>query len=128
MSKDLTLLTKADLTSLGFSEYLVREVCKGLNSVSLEKGIRGYAQTDLKDAIINKLSQAKIKPQTRENLQVALRLMSDKSNVIEVDFLRKLSLEERISFLRDYRERLRLRGEEILQDVDTLLEKAKKLI
>lgn len=127
MSKDLTLLTKADLISLGFSEYLVREVCKGLNSVPLEKGIKGYAQTDLKDAIINKLSQAKIKPQTRENLQVALRLMSDKSNVIEVDFLRKFSLEERIGFLRDYRERLRLKGEEILQDVDTLLEKAKKL-
>lgn len=127
MSKDSNLLTKADLISLGFSKYLTREVCKGLASVSMEKGTKAYTKIDLKNAIVKKLSQDTIKPLTRENLQVALSVVSEKSNLIEVDFLRKLSSEERIRFLNEKREKLRLKGEEILQDVDRLLKQAKQL-
>lgn len=127
MKKDLLLLTKEDLRHLGFSKYLIQEVCKGLDIVSLESGMRGYSQIALREAIANKLSENKIKPHTRENLQVALTLIDDKSNVIEVDFLRKLSLEERINFLKDYREKLRVKGQVILQDIDELLKRAKSL-
>jgi hypothetical protein len=125
MNKDSHLLTKADLRSFAFSEFLIREICKDLNFVTIEKGLRGYKSVDIKEAIINKLSQAKIKPRTHEILQIALSLMADTSNVIEVDFLSKLSLTEKIVFLRNHREELREKGQEILQDIDEILKQAR---
>jgi hypothetical protein len=50
----------------------------------------------------------------------------EKSNVVEVDFFRNLSSEKNI-FIKECREKLRLEGEEILQNVNQLLEQAKTL-
>ncbi len=125
MKKDVTYLTKADLKALGFSVYLIKVICKGLTFVQIKSGVRRYNCSDLKEAVMNKLSQTKIQPQTRESLQVVLSLVDDKSNVIEVDFLGKLTLEQRIDFLKKNREKLRTNGEAILQDVNQLLKQAK---
>jgi hypothetical protein len=128
MKNNLNYLTKEDLKALGFSTYLIQSICKGLPFVYQESKVKGYNYSELKEAIMQKLSQAKIKPQTRENLQIALSLLDDKSNVIEVDFLNKLTLEERIEFIKNNREVLRNKGETLLRDIDELIKQAKTLV
>ena len=125
MKNDLILLNKIDLRSIGCSEYLIKEICRGLDCIPSKGDTKGYNQLALREAINNKLSQRNIKPQTRENLQILLKIIDNNSNLIEVDFLAKLSLEERIIFWKNYREKLRKKGDEILQDVDKLLAQAK---
>ncbi|GAX37661.1 hypothetical protein [Nodularia sp. NIES-3585] len=127
IKNSVTFFTKTDLKAIGFSEYLIKDICKGLAFVFLEVGVRGYNRSDLKAAIMNKLSQTNIRLQTRKNLQTALSLVDEKSNVIEVDFLGKLTLEERIDFLKNNREELRTKGELMLQDINEILNQARNL-
>lgn len=129
IKKESSFLTQADLRALDFSEYLIGEICKSLDFVRLERGVKGYKPSDLKGAIEKKLSQPKTKSKTRENLRAALNIIDKQyNNVIEVDFLRKLSSEERIDFLKSYREKLRVKGDALLKDVDELLMQAKTLV
>lgn len=125
MKEELPNLTKSDLKVMGLSDYLVREICNELSFTRMKTGAREYSRSDLRESIIRKLFQPKIKSETRERLQLVLKLLEEKSNVIEVDFLKKLPLEERIDFLKNYREELRTKGEVILKDVDELLKQSR---
>lgn len=128
MNGDAIRLTQSDLKSLGFSNYLIREICKDLPFTTMKSGAREYNRSDLRESVTKKLSQPRTKPKTRECLQVALKLLEDKSNVIEVDFLRNLTPEQRIDFLKNYREDIRMKGETILKNVNEVLKEAKQLI
>jgi hypothetical protein len=94
----------------------------------MKTGAREYRRSDLREAIVKKLCQPKIKSETRERLQLVLKILEEKSNVIEVDFLKKLPLEERIDFLKNYREELRTKGEVILKGVDELLKQSRNQV
>ncbi len=128
MNEDGRSITQSDLKALGLSEYLIREICNNLPFTRMKSGAREYKRSDLRESIAKKLSQPKTQPATTERLQVALKLLGDKSNVIEVDFLRNLTPEQRIDFLKNYREGLKTKGETLLKNVDELLKEAKQLL
>lgn len=128
MNEDADNLTQSDLRYLGFTDYLIREICKVLVFTCRKNRQKLYKRSEIIASIQEKISKPKIKPQTRERLQVALAILNGKSNVIEVDFLKKLKPQERIEVLKNHREELRQKGEEILKRVDELLKEAKTLL
>lgn len=52
---------------------------------------------------------------------------SGKSNVIEVNFLEKLSFEEEMAFLMEQRQQILARGKETIKGVEALLEKIDRM-
>jgi|SRR5919202_4220452 hypothetical protein len=126
MNRNLQNLTQLDLKAFGISDYLVREICRGLKFSQIKGGVKEYKLLDIKASIEKKLSQAQTRPKTRKDLQIVLDSLESKSNIVEVDFLKKLTPKERTEFLKNRREELRAKGEVILQQTDELLKKAKK--
>jgi hypothetical protein len=94
------IVTQADLREHGLSSYLIGKVVKGLDFSSRKSGLRLYTNSDIIAAIEGKLAQPKTRSVTREKLRSALVWLRGESNVIKVDFLKNLSLEERVETLK----------------------------
>lgn len=99
MDKVPFFVTQDDLRNHGLSDYLVKQIVKRLDFVRRKNGLRLYSTLDVVAAIENKLAQPKTRNITREKLKPMLAKFKGESNVIKVDFLRNLSLEERVRVL-----------------------------
>ncbi|EAW37420.1 hypothetical protein [Lyngbya sp. PCC 8106] len=99
MDKVPFFVTQDDLRNHGLSDYLVRQIVKGLDFVRRKNGLRLYSTLDVVAAIENKLAQPKTRNTTHEKLKPVLAKLKGESNVIKVDFLQNLSLEERVKVL-----------------------------
>jgi hypothetical protein len=93
------IVTQADLKECGLSDYVVRQVVKGLSFSSGKRGLRLYKTSDIVLAIKIKISNSKTRSTTCEKLQYVLCWLNNASNVIKIDFLKNLSLEERAEVL-----------------------------
>ena len=128
MSSQLQSLTQLHLKSFGVSNYLVRQIVKGLKFSQATGGFKEYALPDVKASIEAKLSNAKTKPKSREQLERVLSRLEGESNIIEVDFLKRLSPEKRVEVLNARNEELEAQERVLLQETDELLRKAKKMV
>ena len=126
------IVTQADLREHGLSDYLVRQIVKDLNFSRRKTGLRLYANSDVAASIESKLAKPKTRHTTIKKLQEALIWLRGESNVIEVDFLKNLTLEERVEVLKsrieaadeDIEANL-LRYEEVKQRIQSTLSGAK---
>jgi hypothetical protein len=120
-------ITRQDLKNWGWTNYLIKEICQQLQFSNLD-GLKSFRASDVKESILEKIDNPKITEITKKRLIFVLDKIEGEDNLIEADFLGKLSFEERISFLRNQREKLRSEGDEILKDVKKLLRKTEKII
>lgn len=128
MSSELQSLTQLHLKSFGISDYLVRQIVKGLKTSPKTGGFNEYAVTDVRESVQAKLLNPKTKPETRKQLQRLLTWLNGESNVIAVDFLKHLSPEKRIEILMGRIEKLEAQEQMLNQETDQLLRKAKKMV
>ncbi len=94
------IITQSDLRECGLSDYMVRQIVKDLSFSRAKKGLRLYEASDVISAIKIKLAAPRTRSATREKLQQVLSWLNGQSNVIQVDFLKNLSLEERAKTLK----------------------------
>jgi transcriptional regulator NrdR family protein len=99
MDNTLRIVTQADLGGCGLSDYMVRQIVKGLNFSSKKRSLRFYETSDIVSAIKIKLANSRTRSMTREKLQYVLSWLKGESNVVRVDFLKNLSLDERAKTL-----------------------------
>lgn len=120
-------ISKLELKSLGLTAYLIREIVKGLKA-DHTNGFNLYALSDLTNSIKEKLENPKIKDTTREKLQKVLDYLEGKSNVVEVDFLSKLTPEKKVAFLKAKLEQLDEKEKVLIQETNEILRKAKIIL
>lgn len=128
VSSNLDGITQLHLKSFGFSDYLVRQIVKSLKASNTADGFKEYAASDAKASIEAKLSNPKTQQKSKEQLQRILAWLKGESNVIEVDFLRRLPPEKRIEVLNARIEELDAQERVLVQETDKLLRKAKKIV
>ena len=95
------IVTQADLIEYGLSHYMVRQIVQGLSFSRRKNGLRLYTNSDIVTAIKNKLVKLHTRHTTCDKLQSVLVWLQGESNVIRVDFLKNLSLEERVETLKN---------------------------
>lgn len=100
MDNVLRIVTQEDLREHGLSDYGVRQIVKSLGFSRRKNGLRLYTNSDIVAAIESKLAKSRTRRTTREKLQYVLTWLKGESNVIKVDFLKHLSLEERVETLK----------------------------
>ena len=94
------IVTQADLIEHGLSDYMVREIVQGLDFSRRKNGLRLYTNSDIVAAIESKIAKSRTSPRTSKKLQFILARLKGESNLIKVDFLKNLSLEERVETLK----------------------------
>ena len=128
MSSESHPLTQLHLKSFGLSDYLVRQIVTGLKASQITGGLKEYTVSDVRVSVEAKLSNPKIKLETRKNLNRFLTWLNGESNVIAVDFIRHLPHEKRIEFFMGRIEELEVQEQLLTQQTSQLLRKAKKAI
>ena len=94
------IVTQEDLIEHGLSKYMITEIVQGLDFSRRKNGLRLYANSDIIVAIESKIAKSRTLPMTSKKLQFILAWLKCESNLIKVDFLKNLSLEERIETLK----------------------------
>ncbi|CDM98162.1 hypothetical protein RZS08_05675 [Arthrospira platensis SPKY1] len=127
MNTENQKITRLHLKSLGLTDYLVREIVKELPSEK-ENLYNIYSVSDVQKSIQQKLNNPRTKDTSRKKLAVVLEWLDGKSNVIEVDFLKNLTPDQRLEFLYKRNHELFEKEKEINQETDELLRKARQMI
>lgn len=123
--------TKATLTQrtlqqeFGWSRYLTRTICQGLDFMWL-KGVKQYAADDLQAAISIRLNRPRLQQKNKNILTNTLNRLEGRSNLIEVDFLRKLSPRERTTFWMAQREQAITEGQQVIDEIHHLVDEIKR--
>lgn len=123
-----TKLTRFHLQALGLSDYLIQQLLKNLDVQSKNCRFHEYAASDVKAAVKQRLTNSRIKPESRIKLQRVLNRLAGKSNVIPVDFLRGLSPEQKLEVLRTRTQELELQEQQLHQETSSLITHAKQVI
>jgi hypothetical protein len=127
MANVIKHITKLELKSLGLNDYLIREIVKGLNADNTN-GFNLYFVSDIANSIKEKLAKPKTKETTRKKLQNVLEYLDGKSNVIEVDFLKQLTPENKVAFLTAKLEQLDAKEKVLIQETNDILRQAKRML
>lgn len=122
------IITKLNLKSLGLTDYLIQEIVKDLPAQRDPSGFNIYKVSDVKDSIQKKLSRPKTKEESKEKLIQVLDWIEGKSNVVEIDFLKRLPPEQRLEILYKRNEELLEKEKEIMQATNDILKKAERTI
>lgn len=111
------IVTQSDLREHGLSEYLVRQIVKGLSFSKAKSGLRFYETSDIVSSIKMKLANSRTRSTTCGKLEYVLSWLNGDSNVIKGDFLKNLSLEEQAKTLK-----CRIEADDISMEADILKE------
>ncbi|ALF55144.1 hypothetical protein ACX27_23685 [Nostoc piscinale CENA21] len=128
MGNDTEKLTKLHLQAFGLSNYTIKQLVKGLNTVSVQRGLKEYAAPALVASIEERLANPKIQTENRVKLQRVLTWLSGESNVIPVDFLKGLSPERRIEVLCTRLQELETEEKILTEETSRLLSQARKMV
>ncbi|MBD2133629.1 MAG: hypothetical protein ACKO9I_00185 [Sphaerospermopsis kisseleviana] len=128
MSNELPMLTQLHLKSFGLSDYLVKQIFRGLEAIQTISGFKEYAVADVRESVEAKLSNPKTKPESRQKLQKVLDWINGDSNVIKVDFLKNLPPAQRLEVLSKRIEDLEKKEELLSLETDKLLMEANKAL
>lgn len=121
-------LTKLHLRAFGLSDYTIKQLVKGVSSAILQDSLKEYDATAIVNAIETRLKNPKIQPESRAQLQRVLTWLNGESNVIPVDFLKRLSPEKRIEVLYTRLQELDAEEQELTEETSKLLDEARRLV
>ncbi len=121
-------LTKLHLRALGLSDHTIRQLVKDISGELTAGNLSYYRKADVKTAIQKRIDNPRIKPKSRQQLQYALNRLQGISNVVEVDFLRGRSPEERIAILREQLAELEIKEQQLNADTEQLLARARRTV
>lgn len=128
MSNQPQKVTKLFLKSLGLNDYLIKQVVKNANYSVEIAGYRLYYTADIINSIEAKLENPRTTKKTKQKLKSLLKTLQGESNVIQVDFLQKLSPEKRIEVLKDQLTELEKEEKQLTQETRQLVQKAKTMV
>ncbi len=114
-------ITKRELKSLGLTDYLIKEVVKGLKAIREAQGFYVYSASDVKTSVEKKLANPRTQETSKEKLRKVINWLEGKSNLIKVDFLQNLPPEQKIVVLKERLEELESREKELIQETNKLL-------
>jgi len=121
-------VTRIHLRLYGLSNYQVRKILENIQGVRSSSGFKEYPIEEVKTSMQKRLSNPRIKESTRKQLDRVLFLLNGESNIVEVDFLKKLSPEQRLDFLYRQLEQLSEKEEKIRQETNALIQKARQVV
>lgn len=128
MGSNSEKLTKLHLKAFDLSDYTIKQLLKGVDSVTMHNGLREYAASDVITSVETRLQNPKIQDENRAKLQRVLTWLNGESNVIPVDFLKGLPPERRIEVLRTRVEELEAKEQTLTEETSRLLAQARKLV
>lgn len=130
MNDSKEYVTRIHLDGYGLSNYNVKTILKGIEGRHSDLGgLKEYSVEAVKRSIQKRLSNPRITQKSRDELEKALLLLDRNSNnVVEVDFLKKLSPEERLKFFYDRLEEISDREAKIRQETEEVLQKARQVV
>lgn len=128
MGSDTEKLTKLHLQAFGLSNYTIKQLVKGLDSVTPQGGFKEYNAAAIANSIERRLANPKIQAQSREKLQRVLTWLNGESNVIPVDFLKGLPPERRIEVLYTRLQELETEEQQLTEETSKLLAQARKMV
>ena len=121
-------LTKLHLKAFDLSDYTIKQLLQGVDSVAIHNRLREYAASDVLTSVETRLRNPKIQDENRAKLQRVLTWLNGESNVIPVDFLKGLPPERRIEVLRARVEELEAKEQALAEETSRLLAQARKLV
>lgn len=128
MGSDDEKLTKLYLQAFSLSDYTIKQLVKGLEAVSINGSLNEYVASNVKAAVEERLANSRIQAENRAKLQRVLTWLNGDSNVIQVDFLKRLSPEKRIEVLRSRIQELEAQEQTLTQDTKKLITQARKMV
>jgi hypothetical protein len=87
-----------------------------------------YSASDIKASIEKRLNNSRIKPENNAKLQRVLNWLKGESNVIAVDFLKRLSSGQKIAVLEDRVQELKTQESSLLEETEEILMQAKRIV
>jgi hypothetical protein len=121
-------VTRIHLKSYGLSKHNVNTILNGLEAQKSDSGLKEYPVEAVQRSINERLSNPRIHEKTRDELEKALLLLNHEPKVVEVDFLRKLSPEQRLEFFYNRLEEISQEESKIRQETEAVLQKARQVV
>ncbi|NJO49629.1 MAG: hypothetical protein HC840_09480 [Leptolyngbyaceae cyanobacterium RM2_2_4] len=70
MGSSTEKVTKLHLQAFGFSDYVIKQLIKGLNAASTNNGLKEYISSDIKTSVEKRLANCRIQAENQENFKV----------------------------------------------------------
>ena len=121
-------LTKIDLKAFNLSDYTVKQLLEGLNALSITNGLKGYDRFDLKVSVEKRLLNSRVKIKNKAKLKRLLAYLNGESNIIEVDFLTRLSSDEKIEVLHSRIQDLEIQEQHLIEETKRLLKESRRMV
>jgi hypothetical protein len=128
MNTNQNYVTRIHLKGYGLSSHNTNTILKGIECRPSDSGLKEYPVEAVQRSISERLSNPKIKQKTRDELENALLLLNHEPKVVEVDFLRKLSPEQRLEFYYTRLEEISKEESKIRQETEAVLQKARQVV
>lgn len=128
MGSDAEKLTKLYLQAFGLSDYIIKQVVKGLDPVSTKDRLKEYAVPDVIASVEARLANPKILAESRSKLEKVLTWLKGESNLIPVDFLKGLSNQKKIEALRARIQELETQEQTLNEQTSQLLTQARRMV
>jgi transcriptional regulator NrdR family protein len=124
MNNENIYLTRTNLIQLGLTNYQVNFILKKLVPSYRENSVNLYNTNDVICTIEKEINNPKRKNGTKENLGNILKRLKPIGNIIEIDFLSKLSPSEQVVFLQDKLAQLESKEKQINLKTNQILKRA----
>lgn len=122
-------ITRLHLKSYGLSDYQIRVLLKDVETrYNVQSHLKEYLVHDIQKNVKKRLTNPRIRKETRCCLDLVLQLLSHQSKVVEVDFLRQLSPEKRLQFFYNRLEEIDREEANLRQSTESVLTKARQAI
>ncbi|MGL5196570.1 MAG: hypothetical protein ACRC8Y_23510 [Chroococcales cyanobacterium] len=121
-------VTRIHLKGYGLSEHNANTILKGIEGRPSDSGLKEYPVEAVQRSINERLSNPRIHQKTRDELEKALLLLNHEPKVVEIDFLRKLSPEQRLEFFYNRLEEISQEESKIRQETEAVLQKARQVV
>jgi hypothetical protein len=121
-------VTKLHLQAFGLSDYVIKQLVKGLDAASTNGGRKEYFASDIKASVEKRLKNHKVRAANQAKLQRVLTCLNGESNIIQVDFLKGLSPEKKIEVLRARIQELEVQEQGLTEETEQLLTQARRMV
>jgi|GEM_PF-6247418 len=121
-------LTKIDLKAFNLSDYTINQLLEGLKVISITNGLKDYDRADVKISVEKRLLNYRVQNNNKAKLKRLLVDLNGESNIIEVDFLRRLSSDEKIEVLHSRIQELEIQEQHLIEETKRLLKQSRRMV
>jgi pyruvate-formate lyase-activating enzyme len=121
-------MKKIDLQTFDLSDYTIKHLLEGLNVLSVTDGVKEYAISEVKASVEKRLLNSRVQIKNKEKLKRLLVFLNGESNIIEVDFLRRFSLNEKAEVFQDRIQTLEIQEQRLIKETEILSKKARQMV